>query len=112
MLVAISKVIFAELASSVTERFEQIGNRRHPVCYPMRRARHADREQPGADGMLAEDKGRATRGAGLLTVSVGKQRTLLRQPVDVGRAVSHHAKVVTTEVRPTDVVAPDDQDIR
>src|SRR5262252_8338631 len=112
MLVAISKMILAELASGVTDGFEQIGNCRHPVCDSMRRARHADREQPGADGMLTEDKGCAPRGTGLLTVSVGKKRAFLCETVDVGGTVSHHAEVVTTKIRPTDVVAPDDQDVR
>src|SRR5215813_13493650 len=62
--------------------------------------------------MLTEDKSRATRRAGLLTVSVGKKRAFLCEAVDVGGTISHHAKVVTTEIRPTDVVAPDDQDVR
>src|SRR5215813_1176617 len=112
MLVTISKVIFAELAGGVTEWFEQIGDRRHPICDSMRRAWHADRQQPGADGVLTEDKSRRTCCAGLLTVSVGKKRAFLCETVDVGRTVSHYAEVVATKIRPTDVVAPDDQDVR
>jgi hypothetical protein len=54
MLVLISKMILAELAGGVAERFEQTGDRRHSVRDPMRRARHADRDQSRADGMLAE----------------------------------------------------------
>ena len=36
----------------------------------------------------------------------------LRQPVDVRRAVSHHALVVGAEVPDADVIAHDDQDVR
>ena len=37
---------------------------------------------------------------------------LLREPVDVRRAISHHALMVGAEVPDADVIAHDDQDVR
>ena len=53
----------------------------------------------------------ARRGATLLGVEVGEQRAFLRQSVNVGRFVAHHAEVVRTDIVDADV-APDDEDVR
>ena len=50
-------------------------------------------------------------GAGLLAVVVGEQRAFLRDTVNVGRLVAHHALVVGADVPVADVIAPDDEDI-
>ena len=46
------------------------------------------------------------------SVQVGEERTLTRDPVDVGRLVAHLAQVVGADIPEPDVIAPDDQDIR
>src|SRR5262249_3826345 len=54
----------------------------------------------------------AARCATLLAVPVGEQRAFPGNAVDVGSAVAHNAKVVGAEVEPSDVISPDDQDVR
>jgi hypothetical protein len=61
---------------------------------------------------LSKDKGGAACGAGLLGVDVSEKRALIRDAVDVWRLVAHHAAAVGTDVPETDVVAPDDNDVR
>ena len=76
------------------------------------RPRHAHLAQPGAIDALAGDERRAARGAALLPVRVGEAHPLVRDPVDVGRAVSHQPIAVAAQVRDPDVVAPDHEDVR
>ena len=112
VLVAVAEVVLAELAGGVALRLEQVGNRRRPVGDALRRTRHADGEQPRAERVLTEDEGGAAGGATLLGVEVGEQRAFLREAIDVGRLVAHHAEVVGADVVDADVVAPDDEDVR
>ena len=111
-LVAVAEVVLAELAGGVALRLEQVGERRVLLGQPFLRARQADLQQAGAEARLAGDERRAPRRAGLLGVVVGEDRAFLRDAVDVGRAVAHHAAVVGADVPVADVVAEDDQDVR
>ena len=56
-------------------------------------------------------RGSSSRTA-LLGVAVGKQHALVGQAVDIGRPISHHAVAVATEVRVSNVISLDDQDVR
>ena len=110
-LVAVAEVVLAELAGDVAERAQQPGDGRVLDLHALGRAGQADLGQPGADRRLAGDEGGAPGGAALLAVPVGEERALLGDPVDVGRAVAHHAVVVGADVELADVVAPDHQDV-
>jgi hypothetical protein len=112
MLVLVAEVVLAELPAGVAVGLEECGERHHAVADPLVRAGHPDGEQSGAEGVLAEDEGRAPGGAALLSVPVGEERALVRQRVDAGRLVAHHPLVVSTDVPVADIVPPDDQDIR
>jgi len=104
-------VVFAELSGHVTPRPEQSGNRRIFLLHALGSARQSNLGKASADGRLAGDEGRASSGAALLAIPVREQRALLRDAVDVGRLVAHHAQVVGADVELTDIVAPDDQDV-
>ena len=51
-------------------------------------------------------------GAALLPVEVGEHRAFHRDPVDVGRPITHDTVVVATDIEPPDVVAHDEQNVR
>ena len=87
--VAVAEMVLAELAGGVALLLQQVGDRRRPVGDALRRTRHADGQQAGAERMLAEDERRAAGRAALLGVGVGEERALLRDAVDVGRLVAH-----------------------
>src|SRR6478672_1433436 len=105
-------MVLAELASRVALFFEEIGDRRTPVGYAMLGPGHADRQQAGAKRMLAQNKCGPPRCAGLLSVGIGKQRTLLRDPIDVGGAIPHDAVAIGTDIVDAYVVTPNDEDVR
>jgi hypothetical protein len=79
---------------------------------PWGRAGHADRQQPRAEGVLAQDEGCAPCRAGLFAIGIGEQRALARETVDVGRAIAHDAVVVGADVVHADIVSPDDEDVQ
>ena len=111
-LVAVAEMVLAELAGRVALRLQQVGDRRVLVGKPFLRRRQPHFEQARAQRALAGDEGGAARGAGLLPVIVGEDRALARDPIDVGRAVAHHAAIVGADVPVADVVAHDDEDVR
>src|SRR5262245_11841340 len=111
MFIAIAQMIFAELAAGVAALLEQIGDRRRPIRDAVLRARHADRQQPGAKRMLSKNERSPARGAALLRVGVGEQRAFLRDTIYVGCAVAHDAVVVGADVVHADVVAPNYQNV-
>ena len=61
VLVAVAEVVLAELAGDVALRLEQVGDGRRPVGNAVRRTRHADGQQAGAERVLAEDERRPAR---------------------------------------------------
>src|SRR5262249_23921106 len=71
-----------------------------------------DLGQSGADRRLAADECGATGGTALLTVPVGEHRAFLGETIDVGRPVSHDTVVVGTDVVPTSIIPPHNQNIR
>ena len=110
-LVAVTEVVLPELAGGVAPGLEQLGDRRVLGLEPLGGARQADLEHPRADGGLAGDEGGPPGGAALLGVGVGEERPFLRDAVDVGRAVAHHAAVVGAHVPVAHVVAEHHQDV-
>ena len=107
----LSRYTLAELAARIALILEQAGDRRCPVRNAMIRARHADGQQTGAKGVLAEDERRASGGTTLLGVGVSEHRAFFGNPVDVGGFVAHDAVVVGADVVHADVVTPDHQNV-
>ena len=64
-----------------------------------------------SDGLLPGYESSAASGAALLRIPAVKQRALLSDAVDVRRLVTHHAAVVTTWVKPADIITHDHKDI-
>jgi hypothetical protein len=112
VLVAVTEVVLAELPSGVALRLEPRRDRRVLRLQAQRRPGQTHLGQAGAVRVLASDERRSSCGAALLRVIVGEQHPFGGDAVDVGGPVSHQPVAVATEVALTDVVAPDDQDIR
>ena len=110
-LVAVAKMVLAELPGRIAERLEQLGNRRVFLLQPERGARQADLGQAGAQAGLAGDERGPAGGAALLGIIVGEHHAFLRDAVDVGRLVAHHAARVGADIGLADVVTPDDDDV-
>jgi hypothetical protein len=105
-------VVLAELTGGVSERLQQFGDGRVLRVQSDRGAGQADLGQAGTDGVLTGDEARAAGCAALLAVPVGEGRPFLRDAINVGRLVAHHAFAVMADVPIADVVAPDDEDVR
>ena len=111
-LVPVAEVVLAELAGGVAHGLERRGHRHSLRGDAGRRARLTDRGHAGANRQLTGDEVRATRGAARLRVVVGEPHSLGGQLVQIRRTTGHHALVVGTDVKPADVVAHDDDDVR
>src|SRR5262245_41176133 len=106
VLVAITEMVFAELAGGVALLFKEVGDGGRPVRDAVRGAGHPNSEQAGAEWMLTKDERGATRGAALLGVGISEECALFGDAVDVGCSVSHYAVVVCADVVNADVIAP------
>ena len=104
-------MVLAELAGGVAQRLEHFGNGRVFLLQADGGAGHADLGQAGADRVLPGDEAGAAGGAALLRVVVGEGHPFLRDAVDVGGPVAHHAAAEVADVPYADVVAPQDQDV-
>ena len=111
IFVAIAQMVLAELTGCVAERLQQFGDSRVFRMQSDRGARHADFGQAGADRVLTRDEARAARRAALLAVKIGEGRPFLRDAVDVGGMVAHHAFAVVADIPNADIVSPNDEDI-
>ena len=111
-LVLVAQVVLAELAGDIAVRLEQFGDGRVFGLQAEFGARHTHLGQPGADWVLAGDKGCPPCGAALLGVVVGEFDPFSGDAVDVGRLVAHRTAVVVADVVPANVVSPQDQDVR
>src|SRR6516225_4414956 len=110
-LVAITKMVLAELCGGVAFSLEHFGKGRIAFLDPARRAGNSDSRHSGPDRQLPHDECRASRSAAGLTVVIGEKDALLCYPIDVWRS-SHHAIAIGADIPHSDVVAEDDQDVR
>src|SRR5262249_24353 len=53
----------------------------------------------------------AAGGTALLAVPVGEHRAVLRDTINVRRAITHDAVVVGADIEPANVIAPDDENV-
>jgi len=111
ILVAIAKMIFADLRRRVAVGLEQFGDCRILVLQALFRRWHADFQQAGTEGCLSEDERGTPCRAGLLRVVVGEQRAFLGDAVDVRRASAHHAAMVGADIPDAHVVGHDDDNV-
>src|SRR5580658_1840756 len=65
-----------------------------------------------ADRVLTSDEACAAGRAALLAIPIGEGCPFLRDAIDVGGRVTHHALAVMAYIPIADVVAPDDEDVR
>ena len=112
IFVAIAQVVLAELTGGVAKRLQHFGYGRVFRMQSDCGAGHADFGQAGADRVLTSDEARAAGRAALLAIPIGERRPFLRDAIDVGGLVAHHAFAVMADVPIADVVAPDDEDVR
>src|SRR4051794_14656264 len=93
-LIAVAKMVLAELSGHVSEGFEKLGNCGILVGQPFLSARQSDLQEPRPKRALAGYERRASCGAGLLAVVVREDCAFVRNSVDVWGPVPHHAPVV------------------
>ena len=111
-LVAVTEVVLAELAGRVPLALQRRRDRRVLGAQADVGARESHLGQPGPIRVLARDERGAAGRAALLAVGVGEAGALVREPIDVRRAVAHQPVAVAAQVRDPDVIAPDDQNVR
>ncbi len=112
ILVAIAKMIFADLRRGVAVRLEKLGDGRVLVLQALLGGRHADFQQTGTEWGLPEDESGTTGGAGLLSVIIGEQRAFFGDAIDVGCAAAHHAAVVGADIPDANVIGHDHDNVR
>jgi len=61
---------------------------------------------------LARNERRTPCCTTVLTVGVGEQNPLIGYSVNIGGFVPHHPVVVSADIKPANVVTPDDEDVR
>ena len=104
-------MVLAELPRGIALILQRRRNGDDLVAHTNRGARNADFRQPGTVDALTSDEGGATGGARLLAVRVGEQHAFLGESVDVWRLIAHQAVRIAAQIRLTDVIAPDDEDV-
>jgi len=111
-LVLITQVVLPKLSARVTERLEKFRNSRVFGAQADIRAGRTHLGESCADGLLPSDESGTASGAALLRIPAVKQRAFFGNAVDVRGLVPHHAAAVTTRVKPADIIAHDDKDVR
>src|SRR5262245_12421304 len=104
-------MILADLGSGIPLRLEQIGDRRIFFLHTRLGSGHANLRQPRSHAVLAGDKRGATGGAALLTVVVGEDHPVFGDAVDVWGPIPHQSAGVSADVRLTDIIAPNDDNV-
>src|SRR5688572_19657944 len=109
MFITIAKMVFAKLAGGVTLRFKEFGNCNISRLQSFFGTGQTYFEHTGSKSNLASNKTCPTGGAALLTIPVCKQCAFLRDTINVGCFVTHHPKIIRTDVPITNIIAPDDK---
>ena len=110
-VIPIAQVIFSKLTRRVPTGPQQRGNRGILFLHAFWRAREAHLRESGSNRRLPRDEGSPTSRATLLPIPIRKERPFAGDAIDVGRFVTHHAKVVGTHVELADVVSPDHENV-
>src|SRR5262245_43031869 len=105
-------MIFAELASRIAHGLERGVYRWCLIGHALGRACLTNSGQPGAERYLSGDEVRPARRATCLRIVVSEHHSLRRQLIEVWRSARHQAAVICADVRPTDVIAHNEDDVR
>ena len=111
VLVAIALVVLAELPGGVARALQHGGHGHVGLLPTLGGARQPDLGHAAAHRHRTADEGGAASGAALLRVVVREAHAFIRDAIDVGRLVAHHAAAVVADVPGADVVAPDHEDV-
>src|SRR5262249_5977144 len=109
--VAITEMIFAELAGGIAHGFQRCCDRWRLRRHPRSGASLSDRREASPDRQFPGDEVRAPGGTTRFRIIVCEAHTLAGHPVQIGRAAGHDALIVDTNVRPADVIPHDHNDI-
>src|SRR5262245_18017045 len=107
----VAEMVLAELAGGIAERLEQLSQCRITRLQTYGRARNADLRKPGPQRALAGDEGRSARRAALLGIVIREHRAFFGYAVDVRRLVAHQSERIGTDVRLTNIIAKDDENV-
>src|SRR5262249_28116367 len=99
-------------ARGVAEVLEEAADRGVQLAHAHRGAGEAHLGEAGANAVLACEERGAAGGAGLLAVVVEGFDALAGDAVDVWSLIAHQPLRISAEVRNSDVIAEDDEDIR
>src|SRR5215471_3537618 len=109
--IAITQVIFAELAGGVAHRSQHCCDGRRLRRHPSGGTGLSDCRKTSPNWQFTSNEVRASGGTTRFRVIVGKAHALAGHPVEIGRSASHDALIVDANIRPTDVIAHDDNDV-
>ena len=112
MFVLVAQMVLAELSGHVTLRLQQTGDCRILLLHAQIGTGKADFREAGPENALPCDVGGAAGRAGLFSIVVGEHHAFLGDAVDVRRAITHQSEGIGRDVRLTDIVAPDHQNVR
>lgn len=111
MLISVTLMVFAELASGISLALEYGGHGDISFLPTFFSARHANFCHARSHRCRAADEGCAASRTALLGVVVREADTLFSNAVDVWRLVAHHAAIVVADVPSADIVTPNDEDV-
>ena len=111
-LVQVAQMILAELTGRVAHGLKRCGNGHSLFWYTDRRARLADGGHACANWQFTSNEVGPSRRTACFGVVVGETHPLSGELVEVGCTTGHHTLMISTDVKPADVIAHDDNDIR
>ena len=110
-VIAVAKMVFAELAGYVPLCLEQASNGRVLFLHTLFGTGKADLGKTSSENALDHDVGRPSSRARLFAVIVSEEHALFGDAVDVRCPITHHAFRVGADIAATDVVTPYHKDI-
>src|ERR1700722_3643637 len=105
-------MVLAKLTSGITEWLQCFSNCDISFLQTHWSTRRADFGEARAQAALAGDKRGAPGGATVLAVIIGEHGAFFGNPVDVRGVIAHQPTRVHAQVRYSDVVAKNDENVR
>ena len=109
--VAVTQMVFAELSGHITFRLQHGRYSRIFFFHAFGGSGKTHLGKARAHRRLPGDECRASCGAALLTIPVSKQGSFVSNPVNVRCLIAHRATVVGADVKSSDIVTPNNQDV-
>src|SRR5258708_39583139 len=104
-------MIFTELPGSITQLLECLCDGNVPLLKSNRRAGSTNFRKPRTHWRLTSYKRRSSGCAAILRVVVSEGHALFADTIDVWCHITNHTVCVTADVRLSDVVAEDDENV-